>query len=303
MQSRATTDHSQSEEQPLFFLNPDPNSLAAAVKSAANELTRAKTQARISQQPKSLFLKHDYKEAQILFLYDFYKESDLDNIKIFVEGLYGAIEQIFSRLQQNSVQIHHDQLLKTEMNGQIPKDKVKGQIALPAEAADAFDVSNTQLQEIEMNILLAIKSLIEMNQDFKKYFNDHKKLVDETELDTNDRTKFNDDDKLGRMLLLSFHPVFESLEKSLKLLQDMMQDQRGSQELQHQQLNRRNKTEEAHALKGDAETIVYTSAETFAQKQGLSPREVFSECATKAVGTELNAFSLETDTRNISDLV
>ena len=304
MQARDHTHIDKSAEQAYFFVNPETNSFSAAIKAAATELAKVKTQARISQQPKSFFLKNNYRNSHILFLYDFYKEPDLDNCKIFIESFYTVIEQIVSHLQQTSAANTKHQVDARETKGIDPFLRAKNPIQMSKENETAPDTYRNQLQEVEMDILLAFKSLIGVKQNLKRFFINQKDSIDATGFDINERVIFNDDNRLGREIVGSIYPIFINLEKALKLLQDIMPTHNATQETQPTGATRRTSTVEAPALKGEPEESLYASAETFAQKQGLSSREHIPDFVWgSALGGSSNKLTFENDSKSIIELL
>lgn len=284
-----------------YFFTAPKNELETAIKSAAIELSKAKTQARISQTSKSSYLKNTYKDTQLSFMYDFYKETDIDNFKIFLENLYGALEDIFL-VYKPEPKREYSSGFKLNLQEIEPEAPKKEEIQL-LKKEDSLNVPLGQMKELQKNMLSTLKSLMTVNQNFKGYFDDQKQFFEQIGVGAKERSRFNDQNKQGRKILDHFHQIFESFEKSLRLLEDVSENER--KDVETPGFKPRNKFEVAPAMSGDAESNVYASIETFAKRSGDSPRliDVSTETVSKEITTDINSLNLETNTKAIITLM
>ena len=296
--------------QPLFFYNSPKNELETAIKTAAIELSKAKTQARISQQPKSIYLKNTYKDTPFSFMYDFYKETDIDNFKIFLENFYAVLEDIFLVHKPEAKRDYSNGFKLNIQEGESQASK-KEDLQF-VRKADSLNVSLTQMKELQKNMLSTLNSLMMVNQNFKGFLDDQKQLIDQIEVGTKERSRIDDQNSQGRKIIDTFQKIFESFEKSLELIEDVSENELYGQKsndlsryIGDSALRLRNKFEIAPAMAGDAESNVYASAETFAKRNDHSPRliDIPLQTVSKEITTDINSLNLETNYKAIAALM
>lgn len=278
------------EDSPFFFMNDPKNELTALVKAAATELSRAKTQARISQKPKGIFMKNIYKDSQISFMYDFYKETDLDNMKIFLESLYDELERTYAK--------EGERQSLAKQNVQSSPNKDNSQIYL-------------RMNKLQKNLLMMLNSLMKVNDNFKGYFDSQKQLFDASGLNAKERNKLQDQNTQGRKLLSAFHQIFESFDKCIRLIQSAGTDESFKEAVSPDRNTPAKNRDSSHVPSfgdldqdiptqkcvdtGSGGENVYTSGNlTVRDIKELSPirRTVIGEAMT-----DINNFRLETDER------
>ena len=295
----------------LFFLNSLHSDLESAIKHAAIELSKVKTQSRISQKPKSIYIHNTYKDTQISFMYDFYKETDIDSLKIFLENFYEVLEEIFIGRKPTKFSRDYSNGINLNVMEQEPI-KIKKEIVQPVKREDSLSVSINQMNDLQKNMLSTLKSLMVVNQNFKGYIDNQAQLLETMGMGVKERSRFSDQNKQGKKLLDAFHGIFESFEKSLRLLADVstndafaIKNSVPAKNAQNPLYKHRNNSETGTGMGNDLESNVYASGETFAKRHASSPRnfEDGVECASRETNTEINSTNLETNYNAIGALM